>query len=104
MFLFSVFSTQAVKPDAGSDKGAITKNIWITAKCHVALIDGSEAIIFHHIKSKNFHKLKSSVAGQKVLTQKSPKKIKVYKASECVMDEDDFISVKAQALDKKTER
>lgn len=102
--MFSVFSVQAAMPNEGSNKKTIKKTKKVNAKCHVALIDGSEAIIFYRIQANKLAKLADSVQGKKISTQKSLGKIKVYRAFECVLEEDDFTSGKALALDQKTPR
>lgn len=103
-FLVSIFSVQAAIPNEGSEKKTIEKNKKVNAKCHVSLIDGSEAIIFYRIQSDKFPKLANKIVGKRVLTQKSIEKIKIYRTYECVLDEDNFTSTNSQSLDKKTER
>lgn len=102
--IFSIFSVQAVMQNKGVDKKANEKNKIVNAKCHVALVDGSEAIIFYRLQSEHFSKLTKKIVGKKVLTQESIKKIKVYKAYECVLEQDSFTKASTQSLDKKTER
>lgn len=104
MFLFSLFSVQAAMPNEESGKKAIEENKKVNAKCHVTLVDGSEAIIFWKTQPKKLSKLANNVAGKRVSTQKSLKKIKVYRAFQCVLDEDDFTSPRARSLDEKTPR
>lgn len=104
VLIFSIFSVQAAMPNEGSDSKNIEKNKKVNAKCHVVLVDGSEAIIFYRIKVEKFSKLANKIVGKRVLTQKSTQKVKVYQAYECVLKEDDFTSPNSQFLDKKTER
>lgn len=104
VLLFSVFSIQAAMQTDKVDKRASKKNETVDAKCHVALIDGSETIIFFHIYSDKFPKLSNEIEGKRVLTQKSIEKIKVYRVYECVLDEDDFTKANSKSLDKKIER
>ena len=101
MFLFSTFSVQAAMPN---EKSQTEKTKYVNAKCHVALIDGSDTIIYYHINSDKFSKLANEIVGKRVLTQKSIKKIKIYRVHECALDEDDFTSTKSKSLDKKIER
>ena len=102
--MFSIFSVQGAMPKEANDNQNIENNKKVNAKCHVVLVDGSEAIIFYRIKAEKFSKLTNKIVGKRVLTQKSTKKIKVYRAYECVLDKDDFTSPNSQSLDKKTER
>lgn len=74
----------------------------VNAKCHVALIDGSEEILLYRIAIEKYRKLANSIVGSKVSTSKSNKKIKVYRAYECVLEDDAFTSRKAQSLDRNT--
>ena len=104
VLILSIFSAQAAMLSEGSNNKNIEKNKKVNAKCHVVLVDGSEAIIFYRIKAEKFSKLTNKIVGKRVLTQKSTKKIKVYRAYECVLDKEDFTSQKSQSLDKKTER
>ncbi len=104
IFIFSVFSVQGAVPSAGSDIETAKENKKISAKCHVALIDGSEVIIFSRIQADKLQKLAGKVVGKKVLTAKSLDKIKVYRAFQCVLADDDFTSLKARTLDEKTAR
>lgn len=104
VLLFSVFSIQATMQTDKVDKRASKKNETLDAKCHVALIDGSETIIFFHIYSDQFPKLSNDIVGKRVQTQKSVERIKVYRVYECVLDEDNFTKDSSKALDKKIER
>lgn len=104
IFIIAIFSMPAAIANESGEKEAIENNIKVNAKCHVALIDGSDSIIFYRIHSDKFHKLEGKIVGKKVLTQKSPEKIKIYRAFECVLDKDDFTQSNSKLLDKKTER
>jgi len=74
----------------------------VNAKCHVALIDGSEEILLYRIAIEKYRKLADSIVGSKVSTSTSNKKIKVFRAYECVLEDDAFTSRKAQSLDRNT--
>lgn len=76
----------------------------VNAKCHVALINGHEAIVFYHIKAKKFSRLTDNIVGKKVLTQESNKKIKIYRAYECVLATQTFTKPQSRLLDAKTQR
>ena len=99
--IFSVQAAQSVKPTEESVRG---NNKKVNAKCHVALIDGSEVIQFWLTKPEVISKLANHIVGKKVMKKKSLDKIKIYKAYECVLEGHEFTSLKAQALDKKTPR
>jgi hypothetical protein len=104
LLLIITFSTQAALQPKEDDKRAVEKNKIVNAKCHVSLVDGSEAIIFYRLKSNDFPRLSNKIVGKKVLTQKSINKIKVYQVFECVLEQNEFTSSNSQSLDKKTER
>ena len=101
VLLFSVFSIQ---PAMAGENNPTKKKKYVNAKCHVALIDGSDTIIFYHINSDKFPKLANEIVGKRVLTQKSNEKIKIYRVYECVLDNDDFTKANSKALDMKVER
>ncbi|KGJ87272.1 TapY2 family type IVa secretion system protein [Colwellia psychrerythraea] len=104
MLLFSVFSVKAAIPDETVEKRATKMDETVDAKCHVALIDGSETILFYHVYSNKFPKLANEIVGKRVLTQKSNEKIKIYRVYECVLDNDDFTKANSKTLDMKIER
>ena len=101
VLLFSFSSAQAVDTEV---KESSDINEKIDVKCHVALIDGSEAIIFQRIQQDNLVTLSKRIVGERVLTQKSIEEIKIYRAYQCILTEESFTSFKAQTLDKKTPR
>ena len=76
----------------------------VKAKCHVVLVGGNEAIKFWRIQPSQLSKLPNQVEGKKVSTHKSLDKIKVYRAFECVLEGNDFTSLKARTLDQNTPR
>lgn len=103
-FLLVLLSTQAARGKevkTFSEEDASKK---VNAKCHVSLIDGTEAIVFWRTQHKHISKLSNRIVGKKTLTQKSLEKIKIYRAFECVLEEDEFTKLKAQSLDDKTPR
>jgi hypothetical protein len=104
IFLLGIFSVQAATTNDVADKETIKKNKKVNAKCHVTLVDGSEAIIFWKIQPEKLSELNNTVVGKRISTQKSLKKIKVYRAFQCVLDGDDFTSPRARSLDEKTPR
>jgi hypothetical protein len=104
LFIVITFSAQAALQTKEDDKRAVEKNKTVNAKCHVSLVDGSEAIIFYRLKSDDFPRLSKKIVGKKVLTQKSINKIKVYQVFECVLDQNEFTNSNSKSLDKKTER
>lgn len=102
--LLALFSVQAAKPVKTVEERGGTSNKKLDAKCHVTLVDGTEAIQFWLTKSDGLSKLANHIIGKKVTKQKSRDKIKIYKVYECVLEGDKFTSLKAQSLDKKTPR
>jgi hypothetical protein len=104
MFLFSTFSVKALMANDEESKKAREEHKKVDAKCHVTLVDGSEAVIMWRTQPKKLSKLVNSVVGQKVATHKSLEKIKIYKAFQCVLDGDDFTSFQARSIDEKTPR
>lgn len=101
LFMLIVFSSQAENITNKKEQENLKQ---VSAKCHVTLIDGSEVITFWRIKPKSLVKLTNKVVGKKVSTQKSVEKIKVYRAFQCVLEDDDFTSLKARKLDENTPR
>lgn len=76
----------------------------VSVKCHVLLVDGNEAISLWSIQLKKLNKLKDNIVGKKVHTAKSKHKVKISKAFQCVLDDDDFQSSIARFLDSQTPR
>lgn len=104
MFLLGIFSVQAATKNDFADKESIEKNKKVNAKCHVTLVDGSEAVIFWRTQPKKISTLVNNIVGQKVGTHKSLEKIKIYRAFQCVLDGEDFSSFQARTIDEKTAR
>jgi len=102
IYILSVFSAQGAVSNEGRDTA--TENKKVSAKCHVSLIDGSEVIIFNRVQLDKLNNLARKVEGKRVSTPKSLDKIKVYRAFQCVLADDDFTNSKAQAIDEKTAR
>ncbi|WP_033082737.1 TapY2 family type IVa secretion system protein [Colwellia psychrerythraea] len=102
--LFVLFSAQAVVPGEDSNAKSSEKNKKVTAKCHVTLVDGTEAIIFRLTQPRRLSELAHNMSGKRVSTQKSLERIKVYRSYQCVLEGDEFTSLKAKTLDKKTPR
>jgi len=104
ILLFTFISIQAAKA-VSVDKGKVAgSDKMINAKCHVALIDGSEAVLFWRTKPEHLSKLSKRIAGQSAAGQKSIERIRIYRAFECVAEGSKFSSLKAQTLDKTTKR
>lgn len=74
----------------------------IHAKCHVALSDGTETVVFWIIPKKQIANYAPKIEGKKVAKAKG--KVSIYKAFECVADSDEFSSARAQLIDSKTPR
>lgn len=82
----------------GSQKG----NERVHAKCHVALSDGTETVVFWIIPKKQIANYTHKVEGKQVTKAKG--KVNIYKAFECVADADEFSSARAKLIDGKTPR
>ncbi|TMM45923.1 TapY2 family type IVa secretion system protein [Colwellia ponticola] len=103
-FTFTFFASQAAIPNTTTDKNLAKAANKVNAKCHVALINGHEAIVFYRLNVKKFSRLTDNIVGKKVLTQESNKKIKIYRVYECVLETDNFTEQKSRLLDAKTLR
>jgi len=102
--LLALFSVQAAKPVKTAEGRGVASDKKLDAKCHVALVDGKEIILFWQTKSGGLSKLTKHIVGKKVSIQNSQDKVKIYKAHECVLEGDIFTNPKAQSLDKRTPR
>jgi hypothetical protein len=83
----------------------------VNAKCYVELVGGGETISLWSVKPSLLKKLKHNIIGQKirVIGSKKPKapsknKAIIYKAKECILEEDEFSSPRARAMDKELPR
>lgn len=76
----------------------------LDAKCHVALINGNEAIVFWRTTPEKLAKLASDIIGNKASTPKLKDKVRIYRAYECVLEKEEFSTLKARTLDDKTPR
>ncbi|QBG35341.1 TapY2 family type IVa secretion system protein [Litorilituus sediminis] len=72
------------------------------AKCHVALSDGTETVVFWFIPKQKIASYAPKIEGKKIAKAKG--KVSIYKAFECVADSDEFSSARAQLIDSKTPR
>lgn len=79
----------------------------VDAKCYVELVGGSETISLWRVKPSKLRSLIHKVKGAEVFIiprQSQQKKGTIYKAHECVLEEDDFSSSIARTMDKATPR
>ena len=76
----------------------------VNIKCYVSLVNGNEIISFWSVSQNKMQKLKDNIIGKKVQPVNSKKKVKIYKAYECVLEDNTFESSKARLLDNKTPR
>ena len=82
----------------------------INAKCYVELVGGGETISLWRIKPSLLENLSNSIVGKKIIDISSKKstpnkqKSTIYKAKQCILEEDDFTSPIARAMDKDIPR
>lgn len=82
----------------------------VNVKCFVELVGGGEAISLWFIKPSLLKNLAHSIVGRETLPLtnngqiNSKKKLTIYKTKECVLEEDDFRSARAKAMDEDTPR
>lgn len=85
----------------------IEKSVY--AKCFVELVGGSETISFWLVKPSAIKTLSQNIVGKEILhianSQQvgSNKKVIIYKAKQCVLEEGQFSSSRARAIDKELE-
>lgn len=80
------------------------ENDKVSVKCHVSLVDGNDIISFWSVQQNRLGELKDNIVGKKVTTSTSNQRIKIYKAYECALEDNDFKTSKARLLDSKTPR
>jgi hypothetical protein len=76
----------------------------VDTKCFVELVGGGEMISFWNIPSKRLPSLSKSIVGHKVVMTGTNQEVKIYKAHECVLLNDDFSSSRAKLVDSETAR
>lgn len=76
----------------------------VDAKCFVELVGGGETVTFFNITEKKLTSLSKSIIGHKIAPPGMKKKVKIYKAHECVLLKDNFKGSKAKIVDAKTAR
>ena len=73
-------------------------------KCHVTLINGTEAIGLWTIQDKKLNKFQRSIVGSSIVTIGRTDELRIVKAHQCVPEEKKFSSIEARQLDKNTPR
>jgi hypothetical protein len=76
----------------------------VSAKCHVLLVDGNEAISLWSVQQKELETLKNNIVGKKIHIAKSKDRVKISQSFQCVLDDDEFKSSIARFLDSQTPR
>ncbi|MBL4940407.1 MAG: TapY2 family type IVa secretion system protein [Colwellia sp.] len=76
----------------------------VNAKCYVELVGGGETISLWRIQPSLLKSLKRSIIGQEILVIGTHKKANIYRAKECVLEEDKFKNVRARLIDKDLPR
>jgi len=79
-------------------------DVKVDAKCHVVLVDGNESIALWRLSPMHYSKLTKTAVGEKTLSTKTHKEVKIYKVIECTLEHQMFTDLKSQKLDKKTLR
>lgn len=92
------------------DKTSDIKEKTANAKCYVELVGGGEAISLWLVKPSLLKELSHDIIGQKIIStlkkaKKSNKqKYTIYKAKECILEGNEFSSLRARAMDKELPR
>lgn len=82
----------------------------VNVKCYVELVGGGETISLWSIKPSLLKGFAHSIVGREILVisglqrKSNNQKSTIYKAKECVLEEDDFTSARAKAIDKELPR
>ena len=82
----------------------------VNAKCYVELVGGGETISLWSVKPSLLKTLAHTIVGQKIIVisknQQASQKQKsvIYKAKECILEESEFSSHRARAMDKELPR
>lgn len=82
----------------------------VNAKCYVELVGGGETISLWLVKPSLLKELADKIVGQKILliasdqNRQSKKKAAIYKAKQCVLEEDEFSSHRARTMDEELPR
>lgn len=85
-------------------KTSIKQERKVDAKCFVELVGGGETITFFNIQERKLSSLSKTIVGHKVSPLSTDKKVKIYKAHECVLLKANFKGSKAKIVDAKTAR
>ena len=82
----------------------------VNVKCFVELVGGGETISLWLVKPSLLKGFSRSIVGRDILPLtnnsqiNSKKKSTIYKAMQCVLEENDFTSARARAMDKESPR
>ena len=100
------FNLSAYAKDKPTNRNEKTVN----AKCYVELVGGGETISLWSVKPSLLKTLANNIVGQKiiVISMNQPKSKKqkstIYRAKECILEENEFSSPIARAMDKELPR
>ncbi len=78
----------------------------VDAKCYVELVGGKDTVSLWSVKPSQLNKLASTIVGQEILLTPQHqqayknKRATIYKAKQCVLEEDEFTSPRARIMDK----
>jgi len=76
----------------------------VDVKCFVELTGGGEMVSFWNVSQNKISSLSKSITGRKVIAPNSKQKVKIYKAHECVLLNDNFTGSRAKNVDATTAR
>jgi hypothetical protein len=107
LLVLSTLSLASVANQKEKNSALDEKSVY--AKCYVEIVGGGETIGFWLVKPSELKALTRNIVGKEILlvmnAQKTGnnKKVIIYKAIQCVLEEGEFSSSRARTLDKKYE-
>tara|TARA_R110001583_G_scaffold1152_16_gene9606 strand:+ start:16589 stop:16945 length:357 start_codon:yes stop_codon:yes gene_type:complete len=110
IFLLIIVTLNSVVAANAKETSPELKEKAVNAKCYVELVGGGETISLWLVKPSLLKKLADKIVDQKILliasaqNRQSKKKSTIYKAKQCVLEEDEFSSSRARAIDKELPR
>ncbi len=104
LLVVSISSPGMANGAASSTKIKLDNEKKQNAKCYVQLVGGGEAISLWLVKPSLLKNLKRKIVGQEILVIQTQKKANIYRAKECILEEDDFKDTRALAMDKELPR
>lgn len=96
--------TALANSSASAKKSHFEKVIPVNAKCYVQLVGGGETISLWLVKPSLLKSLTKSVVGQEVRVVGTKEKSTIYRAKECILEEEKFSDPNARAMDEDQPR